>query len=137
MIHPHLSHKSHMNFFLLFSSYRYLSVLLACITFALSCTNSSPKGKSTSEPATETGWTELFNGENLDGWYTYQMRPEPTSEVAGLARDEENNLYLHTPGSETLTFSVERSSCSPKVLRLSTVKLKSKASRKFRMSSGR
>lgn len=74
-----------------------LIVLLACITFALSCTNPSPKGKSTSEPSTETGWTDLFNGENLDGWYTYQMRPEPTSEVAGLARDEQGN-YLEPIG---------------------------------------
>jgi len=28
--------------------------------------------------------TPLFNGKNLDGWYTYQRIPEPTSKVKGL-----------------------------------------------------
>jgi hypothetical protein len=71
--------------------------LFVCTTITLSCTNTSSKGNNTSGPAEESGWTELFNGENLDGWYTYQMRPEPTSEVAGLARDEQGN-YLEPIG---------------------------------------
>lgn len=33
----------------------------------------------------------LFNGEDLNGWYTYQKQPEPTSEVPGLNRDDEGN----------------------------------------------
>ena len=71
--------------------------LFVCTTITLSCTNTSSKVNNTSGPAEESGWTELFNGENLDGWYTYQMRPEPTSEVAGLARDEQGN-YLEPIG---------------------------------------
>jgi hypothetical protein len=71
--------------------------LFVCTTITLSCTNTSSKVKNTSGPAEEDGWIELFNGENLDGWYTYQRRPEPTSEVAGLARDERGN-YLEPIG---------------------------------------
>ena len=71
--------------------------LFVCTSIMLSCTNTSSKVNSTSGPAEESGWTELFNGENLDGWYTYQMRPEPTSEVAGLDRDEQGN-YLEPIG---------------------------------------
>jgi hypothetical protein len=74
-----------------------LIALFVCTTITLSCTNTSSKVNNTSGPAEESGWTELFNGENLDGWYTYQMRPEPTSEVAGLARDEQGN-YLEPIG---------------------------------------
>ena len=70
---------------------------LACTTFLLSCTSPSPKDKSTSEASAGSEWTSLFNGENLNGWYSYQMRPEPTSEVAGLERDDEGN-YLEPIG---------------------------------------
>lgn len=31
-----------------------------------------------------SGYTELFNGKDLSGWYTYQRKPEPTSRVEGL-----------------------------------------------------
>jgi hypothetical protein len=63
----------------------------------MSCSSPSGKEKSSSDSTEETGWSELFNGENLDGWYTYQRQPEPTSEVAGLARDEQGN-YLEPIG---------------------------------------
>lgn len=42
-------------------------------------------------------WISLFNGEDLTGWYTYQRRPEPTSEVDGISRDDEGN-YLEPIG---------------------------------------
>jgi hypothetical protein len=74
-----------------------LIALFVCTSFILSCTNPSQKEKTNSEPATESQWISLFNGENLDGWYSYQMRPEPTSEVSGLNRDEEGN-YLEPIG---------------------------------------
>ena len=35
----------------------------------------------------ESGWKPLWNGRNLDGWTTWMRQPEPTSQVAGLARD--------------------------------------------------
>jgi len=35
----------------------------------------------------ESGWKPLWNGKNLDGWTTWMRQPEPTSQVAGLARD--------------------------------------------------
>ena len=76
---------------------KFLFVILASVTLAMSCSNPSNKEKSSSDSAEETGWSELFNGENLDGWYTYQRQPEPTSEVAGLARDEQGN-YLEPIG---------------------------------------
>lgn len=46
---------------------------------------------------TQPGWVQLFNGEDLSGWYTYQRAPEPTSEVEGIPRDEEGN-YLEPIG---------------------------------------
>jgi hypothetical protein len=36
-------------------------------------------------------WVTLFNGKDLSGWYTYQRRPEPTSQVAGIPQDAEGN----------------------------------------------
>lgn len=47
--------------------------------------------------ASETAWQALFNGKDLTGWYTYQRKPEPTSEVPGIPRDEEGN-YLEPIG---------------------------------------
>jgi hypothetical protein len=35
----------------------------------------------------ESGWKPLWNGRTLDGWTTWMRPPEPTSQVAGLARD--------------------------------------------------
>ena len=71
--------------------------ILACSTFLLSCPSPSPKNNSDSEDIPGSGWISLFNSENLDGWYTYQRAPEPTSEVAGLGRDEVGN-YLEAIG---------------------------------------
>ena len=76
---------------------KFLFTLFVCTTITISCTNTSSKVNSTSGPAEESEWTELFNGDNLEGWYTYQMRPEPTSEVAELARDEQGN-YMEPIG---------------------------------------
>jgi hypothetical protein len=45
----------------------------------------------------ETEWISLFNGDDLTGWYTYQRRPEPTSEVPSIPRDDEGN-YLEPIG---------------------------------------
>lgn len=49
------------------------------------------------EKKEQTEWISLFNGEDLSGWYTYQRRPEPSSDVAGLTRDDEGN-YLEPIG---------------------------------------
>ena len=62
-------------------------ILLALFVFA--CKNQTPVDKSKDETSTTDEWISLFNGEDLSGWYTYQKSPEPTSEVAGLARDDE------------------------------------------------
>ena len=35
----------------------------------------------------QVGWTPLWNNQDLSGWTTWMQRPEPTSEVPGLARD--------------------------------------------------
>lgn len=44
----------------------------------------------------KSGSKELFNGKDLSGWYTYQRRPEPTSRVAGLKK--ENGNYVEPIG---------------------------------------
>ena len=74
--------------------------LFVCTSFVLSCTNPSSKATPVSGTTEENGWEILFNGENLDGWYTYQMRPEPISEVPGLSRDEQGN-YLEPIGLDS------------------------------------
>ncbi len=68
-------------------------IIIVSLT-TISCKNEGKKksteaGESGSQP--ETGWESLFNGTDLTGWYTYQRQPEPASEVAGMARDEEGN----------------------------------------------
>jgi len=62
-----------------------------------SCSNSSSKEKKTGDAVKTGEWTILFNGNDLQGWYTYQKQPEPTSEVAGLARAEDGT-YLEPVG---------------------------------------
>ena len=74
--------------------------LVLCSTLLLSCTNPSQKATPASDSSAENEWENLFNGENLDGWYTYQMRPEPTSDVPGLNRDEQGN-YLEPIGLDS------------------------------------
>jgi len=71
--------------------------LFACAAILASCKSPSSNGNTSSEPVSENNWTQLFNGENLDGWYTYQKEPEPTSEVSGMARNEEGR-YLEPIG---------------------------------------
>lgn len=38
--------------------------------------------------STESAYKELFNGNDLSGWYTYQRKPEPNSIVAGLKMED-------------------------------------------------
>jgi hypothetical protein len=66
-----------------------ISTLFVIAAILVSCNRPSSKDTPASESVSGNDWTILFNGENLDGWYTYQKEPEPTSEVSGLARNEE------------------------------------------------
>jgi len=71
-------------------------ILILAVLFALaSCASeqNSPETDSENSTAAET----LFNGENLDGWYTYMKNPEPTSEVRGLERMDDG-VYLEPIG---------------------------------------
>ena len=71
--------------------------MITCAAILASCKGPSSKDNTSAEPVSETNWTQLFNGENLDGWYTFQKEPEPSSEVSGLARNEEGR-YLEPIG---------------------------------------
>lgn len=44
------------------------------------------------------GWTSLWNGKDLSGWTTWLARPEPSSNVPGLAKDA-NGRYTVPIGS--------------------------------------
>lgn len=46
----------------------------------------------------QDGWTTLWNGKDLDGWTTWMQRPEPTSNVPGLAKGA-NGRYTEPIGS--------------------------------------
>ena len=76
---------------------RSLVALFVCSALLFSCNRPSTKEKAEAETKVSDDWTSLFNGESLDGWYTYQKQPEPTSEVAGLARSEDGS-YLEPIG---------------------------------------
>lgn len=78
-------------------TFKTVAILLLFATLFLSCTNPSSKKATSSETSTESQWTSLFNGENLDGWYTYQKQPESSSEVSGMERDDQGN-YLDPIG---------------------------------------
>lgn len=78
-------------------TFKTVITLLLGSTLFISCTNPSSKTTASSETSADSQWTSLFNGENLDGWYTYQKSPEPTSEVPGMERDEQGN-YLEPIG---------------------------------------
>ena len=71
-----------------------ISTLFIAVTLLLSC----KKGESKDNIKTDLDqWTHLFNGEDLEGWYTYQKQPEPTSEVPGLQKDKDGN-YIEPIG---------------------------------------
>lgn len=67
-----------LRFILIFSFIA--SVLVSC----------QPSQKEKSDSA----WENLFNGNDLSGWYTYQRWPEPTSEVEGMVRDEHGKYQV-------------------------------------------
>jgi hypothetical protein len=48
--------------------------------------------------ATDDGWTALWNGRDFDGWTTWMQRPEPSSDVPGLKRDNDGR-YTEPIGS--------------------------------------
>jgi len=61
--------------------------LLLALIFTLSCSNPG-SDQSTKKAEAEAEWIPIFNGTDLNGWYTYMRQPEPASEVPGMARDE-------------------------------------------------
>ena len=73
-------------------------ILLIALTGGLlvSC-SSGEQSEQNDKSTTIQSSLELFNGEDLAGWYTYMRRPEPTSEVAGLERNE-NGEYIEPIG---------------------------------------
>lgn len=68
---------------------------LASVFLVASCASEqhSPETDAEYGLATEI----LFNGEDLDGWYTYMKSPEPTSEVSDLERNDDG-VYLEPIG---------------------------------------
>ncbi len=45
-------------------------------------------------PVNENEWQMLFNGDNLDQWYTYLAKPHPASKVKGIEKDEDGNYLM-------------------------------------------
>lgn len=78
-------------------SFRAVIILFISFAILFSCANPNSKKNPASDATEENSWEILFNGENLEGWYTYERRPESTSEVPGLNRDDEGN-YLEPIG---------------------------------------
>lgn len=77
--------------------YSLLSIIV--VSIFCSCTQKGEENIG-SEPEIENTWITLFNGEDLTGWYTWQRQPEPTSDVPGMAQDEEGN-YIDPIGKNS------------------------------------
>jgi hypothetical protein len=45
-------------------------------------------------PGASNGWTPLFNGENLDGWYTFLQRSGKNSDPSGSVRVDNGMLHI-------------------------------------------
>jgi hypothetical protein len=80
--------------FLRGASFKFL-MAMAVFLLLSSCTSDKNDPETESEISVNT--ETLFNGNNLDGWYTYMKSPEPTSEVNGLARNDDG-VYLEPIG---------------------------------------
>ena len=76
---------------------KYPTIWIACTLFIgtliFSCTNPATMDSFKTGTTAVVQWDSLFNGKNLQGWYSYQKAPESTSEVPGISRDERGN-YL-------------------------------------------
>jgi hypothetical protein len=58
-------------------------------------TQSVPSGASTLPPPGVDGWVSLFNGRNLDGWYTFlQMSGRDAAQARGMVTVEEGLLHI-------------------------------------------
>ena len=85
----------------------FVKYLLISVLF-MACSNESEKSEVTEvdgvenvdvvdEAEAKNLWSNLFNGEDLSGWYTYQRQPEPSSIVANIAKDADGN-YMEPIG---------------------------------------
>ena len=80
-------------------------ILLLFSTVFIACSSNNEEGESTNEvdhvESTEAAeideaeaknlWSNLFNGKDLSGWYTYQREPEPSSIVSNIPKDADGN----------------------------------------------
>jgi len=66
--------------------------------FVLSNVKAVGRAPSTAPSGSEEGWTRLFNGENLDGWYTYLPSRGRDNDPEGVFKVE--NGVLHILGVE-------------------------------------
>ena len=62
----------------------------------LGATALAPRAQAAS--TADSDWTSLWNGKDFDGWTTWLQRPEKTSEVPGLPRDQKGR-YTKAIGS--------------------------------------
>ncbi|MEZ5070926.1 MAG: DUF1080 domain-containing protein [Bacteroidales bacterium] len=73
-----------------------LSLCSVLLLSLISCKNATP-GPGQAGDGDASAAEELFNGTDLDGWYTYQTIPQPESEVPGLSRNPDGQ-YLEPIG---------------------------------------
>src|SRR5438067_29308 len=61
--------------------------------------NSAAQGRAAMPAAGSDGWISLFNGRNLDGWYTFlQTSGKDVAQTRGMVKVEEG--LLHVMGNE-------------------------------------
>jgi hypothetical protein len=53
-----------------------------------------PTPATTSTPASGEGWVQLFNGRNLDGWYTFLARSGKNNDPSGSVRVENGMIHV-------------------------------------------
>jgi len=72
-----------------------LLLMLSALVILASCASDNNRPQFENERSVDT--EVLFNGTDLDGWYTYMKSPESSSEVDGLERNGEGD-YLEPIG---------------------------------------
>lgn len=65
------------------------------LVIIISCTSKTEVKEEA--PAMTEEWVDLFNGQDLSGWYTWMRQPEPSSIVEGMEKDEEGK-YIDVLG---------------------------------------
>jgi Domain of Unknown Function (DUF1080) len=65
------------------------------LTLTLAAALATAANDHDAKPADAAGWTPLFNGKNLDGWYTFLQKHGKNADPDGVVTIEEGAIHLY------------------------------------------